>query len=101
MSYKLHKISIEEGKGSAVRAGAIHRGSTLGVGHYLSKEKLKLTDSLDDVREGLQVLVTQGWNYVHTSPIQEILERTEGMVRFRTETSVYELTREEDTDERD
>lgn len=49
---------------------------------------------INQIQVGHQVVVSSGmFNYIKTSPVAEILNRTKDSIEFRTQTSVYVLTK--------
>ena len=91
--FTLKKINIMEGQLSIVDPGYSRTGRVLSL---LTPSTSQYThiDSIDDVEVGKQVLLTSGvCDYLRTSPVSEILERGRDFIRFRTQTSIYELTK--------
>ena len=96
--YKLEKLKIEEGKRSMVYAGDSYTHSYLTQLLMESDIEPKRITSLLDIETGLQVALGPiGGDYsVRTSPIKDILARGDNSVMFRTQTSIYLLTKEEE-----
>lgn len=98
--YTITKLNISEGQSSAIQAGYKKTYDYMVL--YGSGTAIPKGDTVADVDVGLQVICHRGiLDYMNTSPIQEILERGEGFVRFRTVTSEYLLEEHEDEDTRD
>lgn len=89
--YTLEKISIDEGKSSAVSKGHKTQGD-LSV-FDSGGNNLRAGVMIELVIVGVQVLLTRGFQFLRTSPITEIIERGEDFVVFHTNTSVYRLER--------
>lgn len=94
--FKLEKLSVDADKYSAVHQGYIQKGDDFYV--YLAGEtKPEATEDLSKVVVGQQVSIMRSiTSWLNTSPIQEILDRSDVFVKFRTRTSVYLLTKEQD-----
>jgi len=99
---KLTKLSIEEGKLSAIGAGESYTFPFLSLFKWDTKENKRI-ENLSDITEGWQVFMYniyaelgKIYQWMNTSKIQEVLERTESTITFRTETSVYLLEMEKD-----
>lgn len=103
MTYTLEKLVLEEGADSLLPEGYISRNmQALTIFDYETNE-VKKNVSLNDVTEGWQVLLfgRSLYDFHRTSKIKEILERTDTSVKFRTQTSVYLLTEQEEEQDGD
>lgn len=89
MMYKLKKIKVEEGKSSRVLEGTVSEGNLY---IFSSPDDVNSEAGVKDVEVGKQVLVYENlfW-YIRTSPVSEIIDRTENSVTFKTGTSTYLL----------
>ena len=95
-TYKLQKLSIEEGKDSLLPEGYTTHGTWLTLYDYATDKKVKFVN-IESLDEGWQVVLSSGLrDYHRTSKIKEILERKENSVKFKTQTSVYLLERLDD-----
>lgn len=90
MLFTLEKMQIDEGMCSPVRVGHRQTGEVRIFDSKVSQDT-KLIHSVEEVSCGWQLLMGGVCQHLNTSHIAEILERGKGMVRFRTQTSVYEL----------
>lgn len=93
--YTLEKLELMSGQDSMVSQGHRQSGSRLAVflaGEHPPKEIKRVSS----VKVGKQVLILgRGLtDYLHTSPVQEVLEKGKNWIKFRTRTSVYLLTKE-------
>lgn len=91
--FVLTKLSLQGD--SVLPAGYSSRLPNVSLINYVTN-KSKDFNSLDDIEEGYQVVMTGHgmYDYHRTSEISEVLERAENIVIFRTQTSVYELKEE-------
>ena len=103
--FSLEKLTVEDGKYSSVRAG--HKQSSDHLVIFLAPKgedkghKPKDIHDVHKIKVGWQILLQRGLGgWLNTSPVQEILEKGEDFIRFKTMTSVYELRKVEDTDGR-
>lgn len=99
-NYKLQKIEITRGKQSMVAVGQSSSGPTFSILKANSDNMVHRTE-FTEIQEGDMVLVTGRafWEYIKTSPVKEIIDIAQDRVVFRTESSVYELTRTVEKDE--
>ena len=93
--FTLKKLEVEDGKVSALESGYT---STLpdGILYNRDTDKRKPLDSIQDVEIGCQVMLTSSTRYHVTSEIREIVSKDRDKVVFKTQTSVYQLTQEDD-----
>lgn len=84
MRYRLEKIAME--KSSDVRLGS----SVIGM--LLVSKDGGIEETIGDIEEGSSVLVGSSfYEVIKTSPVVEILQKTDSMVVFKTQTSTYML----------
>jgi sensor histidine kinase regulating citrate/malate metabolism len=89
--FTLEKIRILDGANSMVGPG--HRVLSTRLAVFLSGvHKAKEIKDVHEIQLGWQVLIGTGMNYLNTSPVQEILDKGDSFIKFRTQTSIYELT---------
>lgn len=94
--YKLTKLQIEDGKDSMLPTGYETAGDTLSIFKYDVDDSMKELENLTDLEEGCQVYLSRGvFHYHNTSKIKEIIEVSKDEAIFRTQTSLYQLTKEE------
>lgn len=89
--YTLKKLLLEEGKDSLLPTGYSSELPNLDLFKYDTEEKKSIA-SLDEVSEGWQVILYSHNEYHRTSKISEIISREPNKVTFKTQTSIYELT---------
>jgi hypothetical protein len=92
--YVLEKISILKGQQSMVGQGYTKKSDKVHT-FLAGEEEPEEIRNVQGIVVGKQVLVGRGLDYLHTSPVQEILETGEDYVRFKTSTSIYELRKED------
>lgn len=94
--FTLEKISIEDGKDSMVPVGHSASSKEVVMFHYTHSNRKNII-SVNEVEVGWQLLIGRGIfrNTFNTSPIKEILIRAKDYVTFRTQTSIYKLTKTE------
>ena len=99
-NYKLEKIEIARGKQSMVSVGQSSSGPTFSV-LKANSDNIVHRPEFSEIEEGDMVLVTGRtfWEYIKTSPVKEIIDIAQDRVVFRTNSSVYELTRSLEKDE--
>jgi hypothetical protein len=84
MKYRLEKIAIE--KHSSVCLGSITKGL------LLVKNNDNISETMEDIQEGSMIMV--GFNmidFIKTSPIIEVLQKSDELMVFKTQTSTYLL----------
>lgn len=90
--YRLTKLSVEEGSCSIVAEGT---STTLPFLSALKPderpEEREFPKTFADIEVGDQVHLGSMTQYHRTSAITEILEVTENRIKFKTQTSIYEL----------
>jgi hypothetical protein len=94
MLFKLEKLSLDEDKDSMVPSGYSVTGNILYLYDYKTDEK-EVIRGIEGVKTGWQVVLAGLRDHIRTSPIKEIIYRTPTWVKFRTQTSVYLLTKVE------
>ena len=94
--YTLKKLHVLDGKSSSVHAGHAQKGSltVFTPGKSIDSGVKKPDAHLDDVQVGKQVIIENAGQWLNTSPIKEIIDRTANTVWFETQTSHYMLTKE-------
>jgi len=93
--YTLRKLEIEEGKDSLVSIGYTTIGETLNLFDAFTDNQ-KVVNSLDEVVIGWQILLySRSFGYHRTSKIKEIVSREPKKITFKTQTSLYELLKED------
>lgn len=92
--YTLTKVDLEEGKDSLLPTGYSSSLPWLSLYDYETDEVKKI-DSIQEIEQGWQVVLTSLRDYHRTSKIKEILKTEEDKIIFRTQTSVYEVTQYE------
>ncbi len=95
--YELKKISIMDGKDSMVGPGYKSRSNYLAI-YLAGKHPPEEILSIKGIRVGWQVLIGGGFNHLNTSPITEIIGEGRDKIKFRTQTSIYELKKVKDID---
>ena len=90
--YTLKKLELEEGKDSLLPTGYYTKGETLSLFDYETLEVIKDID-LEEVKTGWQVILTSFRDYHRTSKIREMVSKDVNRLVFKTQTSIYELTR--------
>lgn len=93
--YKLEKLQLEDGKDSMLPTGYSQTGDSLLLFLAGTEERKKISN-IHQVEAGWQLLLTSGTHFLNTSPIQQILDMGDDYIKFRTMTSIYLLTNEED-----
>lgn len=93
--YTLKKLELEDGKNSMLPTGY---SSTLPMIHLADyeTEEIKPINSIQEVEEGWQVILSSLTDYHRTSKIREVVSKEEGRVVFKTQTSLYELTEKQE-----
>ena len=90
--FVLKKLKVEEGKQSAVQEGHTMNSPRLVIFLYGEHDPVEIY-SIHNIKVGWQIGLSFGGNYLQTSPVAEILESSSpNSVRFRTQTSIYELS---------
>ena len=91
MKGKLIKLEILKNKNSAIVANRYEEG-TLAI-RYRNKDT-EYPKKLDEIKEGNYVVVYKNiYEFVKTSAIVKILERSDTYIKFETETSIYQFSR--------
>jgi hypothetical protein len=84
MKYRLEKIAME--KSSSVRLGSFV------IGMLLVSKDGEVEETIGGIEEGSSVLVGSSfYDVIKTSPIVGILQKTDDMIVFKTQTSTYML----------
>lgn len=84
MNYRLEKIAVE-------KSSDVHLGSSV-EGMLLVGNDTDADETIDDIKIGSTILVGRNmYQMIKTSSIVEILQKTENMVLFKTQTSTYML----------
>ena len=90
--FHLKKIKIHENEYSMVRPGSSITSKFIEQFNWEKPEERTPIYSLDDVVVGKQIIAHTFVDFIRTSKITEIIEKTENKIVFKTETSTYELT---------
>ena len=89
MNVTIKKIAIDKGVFSMVSVGSSCTGKL--EMSYVNKPKKSGDPRIKDIRIGKQILVGNLTNYIKTSPVTEILNKTDNEIVFKTTTSTYEI----------
>lgn len=94
--YKLTKVEIEDGKSSGVRAGRTVTGEEITLREYEKNSIPRYNCKLEDVKLNDMMLVVSdvgrlSEDFIKTSPISEIKEKTDTSITFKTTSSIYKL----------
>lgn len=98
MKLRIEKLEIKEGKSSALFPGHSTNG-TFYIGRSDDKGELQLLNDQDlgDIEIGDVLLVNNSiFNFTKTTPVVSIIESTEILVKFETETSIYKIEKIDD-----
>lgn len=92
--YKLEKLNIKDGYDSGVRAGRSSTGKCFYA--EFDKDNKKVIDitspEMSDIKVGGYLLVVEnGYRFIKTSEILDILKITNDSLTFETTTSIYKL----------
>ena len=95
--YKLTKLELEKGKASLLGADYTSELPDMHLFDWETGEN-KSDQTIKDITEGWQVILTGATHrdYHRTSKISEILEHTDKYIKFKTQTSIYEMSYTED-----
>ena len=89
MTYKLTKIYIEEGKSSMVQVGESVTGDLRIVSDYATPNLAALPS---DIKSGDSIMVGRGIkDFISTSPVKRLIQKTSQNWTIYTNTSVYHL----------
>ena len=91
--FTLKKIELEDGKESALPVGHMSALPDAILYNYETDEKKSL-NSVQDVEIGWQVVLFSDSRFHRTSKIREIVSKDSDKVVFKTQTSVYQLTKD-------
>lgn len=90
--FTLTKVKLQEGRHSLVHEGKETTLPNAKLFDWETNESKKL-ESLNDIKEGWQIVLYSLTDHHRTSKIKKIIEYTNKKVVFETETSIYELVK--------
>ena len=93
--YMLEKVATKLGKKSQTEVGSVLLGERcLFYKDNLTENKLEIkieSPTPSDITPGGRIMVLKGKDFVRTSDIINIMERTHDFIMFETDTSIYTL----------